>query len=159
MDHTVVHFEIPADDPERAVRFYSELFGWEFQRWGGIQEAGASAEAGTTGPERDVSAQKSGGAGGAGPEYWLISTVPTDEQGRPTRAGVNGGLMRRQHPGHGPLNYISVESADEYATNAERLGADVVVPKMPVPGMGWFIWLKDPEGNVFGIWQDDPSAK
>ncbi len=22
------HVEIPADDPERAMRFYSELFGW-----------------------------------------------------------------------------------------------------------------------------------
>lgn len=27
----VVHFEIPADDPERAVRFYRELFGWQIQ--------------------------------------------------------------------------------------------------------------------------------
>lgn len=31
----VVHFEIHANDPERAARFYSELFGWEIQKWGG----------------------------------------------------------------------------------------------------------------------------
>jgi predicted enzyme related to lactoylglutathione lyase len=30
MDHTVVHFEIPADQPERAARFYRELFGWDW---------------------------------------------------------------------------------------------------------------------------------
>lgn len=27
----VVHFEIPADDPERAVGFYRELFGWKIE--------------------------------------------------------------------------------------------------------------------------------
>src|SRR5687768_9489030 len=27
----VVHFEIPADDPARAVRFYSAAFGWQIQ--------------------------------------------------------------------------------------------------------------------------------
>src|SRR5262245_17526251 len=35
MDHTVVHFEIPADQPERAAKFYRELFGWEISRWEG----------------------------------------------------------------------------------------------------------------------------
>jgi predicted enzyme related to lactoylglutathione lyase len=29
-----VHFEIHARDPERAVRFYETVFGWQFQRWG-----------------------------------------------------------------------------------------------------------------------------
>ena len=33
MDHTIVHFEIPADHPERATKFYRELFGWEIQKW------------------------------------------------------------------------------------------------------------------------------
>ena len=33
MDHTIVHFEIPADDPARATKFYRELFGWEIQKW------------------------------------------------------------------------------------------------------------------------------
>lgn len=31
----VVHFEIHADDPERAVKFYSACFGWEFHKWEG----------------------------------------------------------------------------------------------------------------------------
>lgn len=135
MDHTIVHFEIPADNPERAAKFYRELFGWNVHKWGGPQS----------------------GDGGA-PEYWMVSTVPTDDKGRPTRAGVNGGMMRRQQPGQGPVNYISVESVDDYAKKAQNLGAEVVVPKMPVPGMGWFVCLKDPENNVFGIWQEDEKA-
>ena len=31
----VVHFELPADDPARAVKFYQEVFGWEISTWGG----------------------------------------------------------------------------------------------------------------------------
>lgn len=29
-----VHFELPADDPARAVRFYESVFGWTFSPWG-----------------------------------------------------------------------------------------------------------------------------
>jgi hypothetical protein len=33
-----VHFEIPADDPARAEKFYSDLFGWKFTKWDGPNE-------------------------------------------------------------------------------------------------------------------------
>ena len=29
----VVHFEIPADDVERAQKFYGELFGWKIEKF------------------------------------------------------------------------------------------------------------------------------
>jgi len=31
----VVHFDISADDPGRALRFYREVFGWKAQKWNG----------------------------------------------------------------------------------------------------------------------------
>jgi predicted enzyme related to lactoylglutathione lyase len=130
MDHTIVHFEIPVDNPDRASKFYRELFGWEIKKFDAA----------------------------AAPEYWLVSTVPTDEKGHPTRPGVNGGLMRRQHPEHQPVNYINVESVDEYVKKARRLGAEEVMPKTAVKQMGWFAWLKDTEGNVFALWQMDEKA-
>lgn len=34
----VTHFEISADNPERAVKFYSEVFGWRIEKWGGPVE-------------------------------------------------------------------------------------------------------------------------
>ncbi len=34
----VVHFEIHSEDPERAMRFYSSLFGWTFTKWDGPQD-------------------------------------------------------------------------------------------------------------------------
>ncbi len=30
-----IHFEIPADDPERAAAFYRDVFGWKFEKWDG----------------------------------------------------------------------------------------------------------------------------
>lgn len=47
----VIHFEIHAEDPERASRFYSETFGWQVQKWAGPME------------------------------YWLVTTGPDDQQG------------------------------------------------------------------------------
>src|SRR5262245_54926384 len=134
MDHTVVHFEIPADQPERAAKFYRELFGWEISRWEG--------PAGT----------------GEGGEYWTVRTVPTDAQGQPTHPGVNGGLMRRMFTGQAPVDYIGVANVDESVRRAEQLGAQVVGPKRPGPGMGWFAQLKDTEGNIFAVWQTDAAA-
>lgn len=33
-----VHFEIPAEDPGRAIQFYEKVFGWKFERWNGPME-------------------------------------------------------------------------------------------------------------------------
>jgi predicted enzyme related to lactoylglutathione lyase len=30
-----IHFEIPAEKPERAIRFYEGVFGWKFEKWNG----------------------------------------------------------------------------------------------------------------------------
>ncbi len=134
MDHTIVHFEIPADQPERAAQFYRELFGWEIDHYEGPPD------------ERE------------GFEYWMVRTVPTDAKGQPTRPGVNGGIMRRMMPGQTPVNYIGVADVDEFVRKAEGLGAKVVMPKHLVPAMGWFAQLTDPEGNIFAIWQTDAKA-
>jgi predicted enzyme related to lactoylglutathione lyase len=123
MDHTVVHFEIPADDVEKLRKFYSELFGWKIERMPGPVE------------------------------YWGIATVPVDEKGMPQRPGVNGGMMKRQNPEHKPVNYIAVESVDEYVKKIEALGGRVIAPKMEVPGIGWWALALDPEGNQFAILQ------
>ena len=128
MDHTVVHFEIPADEPERAVSFYQSLFGWDIKPWGDP------------------------------PTYWLVSTVPTDATGKPSRQGVNGGLMKKMHPQQPFANYIGVEDVEAFGAKAESLGGQIVVPKTPVPGMGWFLYIKDTEGNILGLWCDDPKA-
>jgi uncharacterized protein len=131
MDHTIVHFEIPADNPERAAKFYRELFGWDVKKY-------------------DDPAGKM--------EYWMVQTVPTDGQGMPTRPGVNGGLMRRMAPNQPMVNYISVPKVEEFVRKAEKLGAKILMPKTPVPNMGWFAQMADTEGNIFAVWENDPKA-
>ena len=32
--YRIIHFEIPSDDPERCMKFYGKVFGWEYSRWG-----------------------------------------------------------------------------------------------------------------------------
>ena len=34
----VVHFEIHAEDPERAVNFYKSVFEWDIRKWEGIPD-------------------------------------------------------------------------------------------------------------------------
>ena len=50
----VVHFEIPAEKPERAVEFYEKVFGWKIEKWAGpidywLVETGESDEPGING--------------------------------------------------------------------------------------------------------------
>ena len=123
LDHTIVHFEIPANDIEKLKKFYSDLFDWKIEKMPG------------------------------GMEYWGIQTVPVDEKGMPMRPGVNGGMMKRQMPEQKPVNYISVESVDEYSKKVVKLGGQIAVPKMEIPGMGWWALALDPEGNQIGLFQ------
>ena len=92
VDHTIVHFEIPAEDVEKLRRFYTQLFGWKIERMPGPMES------------------------------LNIETVPVDEKGLPVRPGVNGGMLKKESPMQGPLNYIAVESVDEYTKKIEALG-------------------------------------
>ena len=31
----VVHFEFDVENPERAIKFYTEVFNWKISNWGG----------------------------------------------------------------------------------------------------------------------------
>lgn len=124
----VVHFEIHAGDPNRAVNFYQTLFGWTFQKWEGPME------------------------------YWLVTTGPDDQP------GINGGLLPRRDEidGKAVIAYVcTVDVADVDASLEAALanGAEVAVPKMPIPGMGWLVYCKDTEGNIFGMMQGDQNAQ
>jgi predicted enzyme related to lactoylglutathione lyase len=50
----VVHFEIHADNPQRAVNFYQHVFGWQINSWGGPEDywlvtTGSDSEPGING--------------------------------------------------------------------------------------------------------------
>lgn len=85
--------------------------------------------------------------------YW---TVITGDEKLP---GIHGGLMQRRDPAQPIVNSIDVASIDESIIKIERAGGTIVVPKMPIPTVGWLAYFKDPDGNIHGIYQNDPSAQ
>ena len=54
---------------------------------------------------------------------------------------------------------MGVDDLDESCKRALKLGAKPALEKMAVPGMGWAASLRDPDGNVFGLFQEDAEAK
>ena len=38
----VIHFDIEADDPQRAAEFYTKVFGWKISKWEGNKWEGPS---------------------------------------------------------------------------------------------------------------------
>lgn len=84
-------------------------------------------------------------------DYWLVTTGDT-------HPGIDGGLMVRRHPEQPVVNTIDVASLDDTVPAIEEAGGTIVVPKMPIPTIGWLAYFKDPDGNLFGVMQSDPSA-
>ena len=49
--------------------------------------------------------------------------------------------------------YALVDNLESSIKQATKLGGSCVITPTEVPGMGSFAWLKDPEGNLFGLWK------
>jgi predicted enzyme related to lactoylglutathione lyase len=56
-------------------------------------------------------------------------------------------------------NTVGVESVDAAIKAATDAGGKLVMPKTPIPGVGYFAYCEDTEGNLFGVMQADKSAK
>jgi predicted enzyme related to lactoylglutathione lyase len=56
------------------------------------------------------------------------------------------------------INTIDVASVDGAVAKITARGGTVVAPKMAIPGMCYFAYCKDTEGNTFGVMESDPSA-
>lgn len=119
----VTHFEIPADDPERAIKFYSKVFGWKIKKWEGPVD------------------------------YWLITT------GSDKEPGINGAIMKKSDPAMSVVNSIDVTSVDVFLKKVVAAGGKTIMPKTPIPGVGYFAYCRDTEGNMFGMMQADKSVK
>ena len=89
--------------------------------------------------------------------YWLITTGPDDQP------GINGGLTQRRGEidGQAVIAYVctvNVDDVDASANTATANGGQIALPKMAIPGVGWLVYCKDTEGNIFGMMQADANA-
>jgi uncharacterized protein len=121
---SVVHFEIPADQPERASKFYKDAFGWNIQKWEGPMS------------------------------YWMLGTTESNEMGRPTTPGsINGGMGKRDGTLKSIVVTIGVPDIDKALQKVEKAGGKTVAKKQAVGDMGFTAYFKDSEGNVVGLFQ------
>jgi predicted enzyme related to lactoylglutathione lyase len=70
-----------------------------------------------------------------------------------------GALQTRQEGQTGVTVYFATDDVVAASEKVASLGGSVVMPKSPVPGMGYFAICNDTEGNVFGLWESDESAE
>jgi uncharacterized protein len=84
--------------------------------------------------------------------YWLATT------GGDGDLGIDGALISRGEIHASPVLVIGVESLDDTVAQAEAAGAEILQGKHPIPTIGYSAYLRDPEGNVVGIFQPDDSA-
>ena len=103
----VVHFEIHADQPERAILFYQRVFGWTITPWGPPGQ------------------------------YWLITTGPAAAPGidgglLPRRgAGPVAGAAVNAY-----VCTVAVEALDSTVATALEAGGTQALPKMAIPPWG-----------------------
>ena len=90
---------------------------------------------------------------------WQFQDVPGPSEYFMANVGDQHGVaITNMEPGkRGPRAYFDVDDINAGVARVKELGGTAGEPG-PVPGMGWFAVCRDPEGNDFGLWQNDTSA-
>ena len=122
-----VHFEIHADDPQRAIAFYQHVFAeWQFPEWMPGYWGVMTGEEGTPGINGGL----------------LPRRGPGPVTGQPVSAFVCT---------------VEVDDLDRYVGLAAEAGGTVVVEPHEIPGVGRQAYCLDTEGNIFGLHQALPA--
>ena len=121
---SVIHFEIPFDQMERAQEFYQAVFDWQIHKI----------------PEMEY--------------YWAVTSESDPKTWMPSKPGaINGALHPRPHPGAKPTIVVNVESMDAALKKVEESGGRVLKPKTQIGEHGFYALISDTEGNTVGLWQ------
>jgi predicted enzyme related to lactoylglutathione lyase len=126
MNGSVVHFEVPYDDADRARAFYADVFGWKIQPV----------------PEFDYNFVQTG--------------ATAEGTGMPAEPGyIGGGMFQRQEPVTRPVITINVDDMTAALAAIAAHGGAAVGDPMPVGEMGVSAYFTDSEGNLMGLWQSN----
>lgn len=130
MQHRLVHFEIHADDMERAAQFYRDVFSWEIKKWDGPID------------------------------YVMIMTgdkdAPGIDGGMVKRMGPR---PEEKAPVNGYVCTMVIPDIDTILKTILEKGGTMALDKMEIPGVGWLAYCKDTEGNIFGVMQNTSVPK
>lgn len=128
----VVHFEIQADEPERAVKFYKDVFGWTIEKWPGL-----------------------------GYDYWMVMTAEKDSKEPGIHGGLLKRPTPLAKEMCGSNAFVCTIQVDDYDATAEKIlaaGGKNAMPKFEIAGMAWQGYFIDTEGNTFGVHQVIPKV-
>jgi uncharacterized protein len=124
--NSVVHFEMPYENSDRLVKFYSKAFGWQMQKLG--KEMG---------------------------EYVTAATAETDENRMLKKPGaINGGFYPKQPDGPAyPSVVIGVGDIKKAMMKVIDAGGKILGEPVEIPGIGKYVSFIDTEGNRASILQ------
>lgn len=125
MSGKVGHFEIPADNPSRAKKFYSTTFGWSMMEMPGMDYIMVG-----TGPANEQGMPSE-------PGY------------------IGGGIGKRGSHLEHPVVTIIVDEIDAAEKTIVKNGGKMLQKKQPIGDgtMGFTAYFKDSEGNTVGLYQ------
>ncbi len=124
----VEHFEIPADNHERALKFYTDVFGWQLN------------------PVPGVSYTR------------LLTKRVGEKDLAPRPFEVNAAIVERDQERRSPIVTISVDDMDSTIVKIKEKGGKIVKGKTPFGSRGFTAHFQDTEGNVLGLWQVRPPT-
>ena len=119
----VEHFEIPAANPDRALKFYTTVFGWELNPVPGVEYVR------------------------------LLTIRVNESNLHPRPFEVNGAIISRNRNITAPVVTISVADIEDSLERIEKEGGTILIGKTPFGSVGFTAYFKDTEGNAMELWQ------
>ncbi len=136
MSAPVLHFEIQAENVDRCMAFYRDVFGWEIVDVPGMEQV-----------------------------YWMVypnGEAPPD--GMYAGPGIAGGMLVRPGPAAqvgAPVNgfvcILQVDDLDATYAKVQASGVTIALEPMDIPGVGRVFYSHDTENNIFGVLEPAPG--
>ena len=123
MRNSVVFFELPADTPERAKKFYEKTFGWRIAH----------------NPALDI--------------YMVGTAASDERGRSTEPGAINGLMSKRTNADATTCLTIGVADIDSAIESVKKNGGRIVQQKFEVPGTGFAAYFKDTEGNRVLLFQ------
>ena len=123
MSSRVIHFEVQADDINRAKNFYEQVFGWKINKMMGAEEGGM--------------------------DYWGLDTGPAGTPG--INGGMYA--RPKDNKIYTYDCTIMVDNLEKAIDEVKKNGGKITKEKSEIKGVGWFAGGIDTEGNKFGMMQ------
>jgi predicted enzyme related to lactoylglutathione lyase len=122
----IAYFEIPADNIDRAKRFYQSVLGWKIEPTKTPMDPALAASM----------------------QYHDIITGDAKE------GTMNmGGMYKRQMPDTPIIDYIMVDNLDNVLASVEKSGGKIIMPVKEITSVGFTAIIQDTEGNPIGLWK------